>query len=106
MVLRVTVYGWAIPEDRFRGKGSGTFVDMVYLLDDSITYEEVFGIIEGSGFTMQPMRYQGQVVHDKVTIEEITVGMERVEQPPQEQPQGTIIRNEPPDRRNEGEGAI
>lgn len=76
MVLKITVYGWAIPDDRFRGPGSGTFVDLTYFLDDSITVGEILNYINGSGYKFVPYRYQGQVVQDKVSIEEVTIGIE------------------------------
>lgn len=81
MTYRVTVYGWAIPDDRFRGPGSGTFVDLTYFVDDSVTIGEILNMINQSGFKFIPFRYQGQVVQDKVTIDEIDVGFEPIEEP-------------------------
>lgn len=93
MVLRVTVYGWAIPDDRFRGPGSGTFVDLTYFVDESVSVREILDIINMSGFKFIPFRYQGRVVQDKVTIDEMDIGIEPVEEPittlsPQELYQG------------------
>lgn len=80
MVFKITVYGWAIPEpDRFRGPGSGTFVDLTYFCDDSLSVGEILNHINQSGFKFVPYRYQGQVVQDKVTIEEINIGVEPVQ---------------------------
>lgn len=74
-----------IPSDRWRGPGSGTFVDMVYLLDDHITVAEIWDIVTQSGFTPIPYRYpkghplQGKVVQDKFTVEEINIGVEPIQ---------------------------
>jgi hypothetical protein len=81
MTLKITLYGWAVPEDRFRGPGSGTFVDMTYFLDDSITVGDILNVINQSGFKFIPLRYQGQVVQDKVSIEEFDIGAEPVNEP-------------------------
>lgn len=88
MVLRVTVYGWGIPDDRLRGPGSGTFVDLTYFVDEDVTVGEILNAINQSGFKFIPFRYQGQVVQDKVTIEEINIGIEPIEQPPEVTPDG------------------
>lgn len=78
MVQRITIYGYAIPEDRFRGPGSGTFVDLTYLVDDSVTVGEILNYINQTGFKFVPYRFQGQVVQDKVTVEEVSIGIEPV----------------------------
>jgi hypothetical protein len=78
MVQRITIYGYVIPEDRFRGPGSGTMVDLVYHVDDSVTVGEILNYINQSGFKMVPLRYRGSVVQDKVTIEDLNIGIEPV----------------------------
>jgi hypothetical protein len=82
-MLRVVIYGWAIPDDKFRGPGSGTFVDLVYFVDEGISVREILDAINMSGFKFVPFRYQGQVVQDKVSIDEIDIGIEPVEEPVQ-----------------------
>jgi hypothetical protein len=92
MILQIVVYGWAIPFDRFRGKGSGTFVDMTYHLEVpspeyAPTVGQILDYINGpAGFNFQPLRYKGQVVQDKVTISELSIGIEPMPEPPQEPP--------------------
>jgi hypothetical protein len=84
-MLRVTIYGWAIPEDRLRGPGSGTFVDLVYFVDDSISVGDILDVIRSNGFKFIPVRYPashplaGQVMADKVTIDEMTIGTEEID---------------------------
>jgi hypothetical protein len=72
-----------IPSDKFRGPGSGTFTDLTYFVDDSITVGEILNAINQAGFKMVPFRYQGQIVADKVSIDEIDIGIEPVEEPVQ-----------------------
>ena len=82
MILQICIYGWAIPEDRFRGRGSGTFVDLTYHLEvPGPEYAPTVGSIlnyinNQAGFNFQPLRYHGGVVQDKVTISELNVGIE------------------------------
>jgi len=86
-ILQIVVYGWAIPSDRFQGKGSGTFVDMTYHLEVpgpeyAPTVRQILDYINGpAGFDFQPLRYKGQVVQDKVTISEISIGIEPMPEP-------------------------
>jgi hypothetical protein len=83
MVLRITVYGIAKPND-----STYALVDMVYFLegDQYITVSDVMNAIKGYGYQFVPLRYSddhplhGQVVRDKVTIEDVTIGMEPIEQ--------------------------
>jgi hypothetical protein len=80
-VLQICVYGWAIPDDRFRGKGSGTFVDLTYHLNvpnDQYgpSVGDILNYINQNGFSFVPLRHNGSVVQDKVTISEVTIGIE------------------------------
>ncbi len=78
MVQRVVIYGWAIPKDRVRGKGSGTLVDLVYYVSDDVSVSEVLSLIHRLDMDFQPMRNKaGEVVQDKVQIYDISVGVER-----------------------------
>jgi hypothetical protein len=85
MVQRIVIYGWAVPEDRFGNKGSGSLVDLTYFVDDdNVTVQDIFGIIEGAGYHIRPKRIGGRyspVEQDKVTVENwdahLTVGIER-----------------------------
>jgi hypothetical protein len=87
MVKRITIYGWAIPTDRFGQKGSGSLVDLVYFVDDdNVTVQDIFGIIEGAGYNIRPKHIGGRyspVEQDKVQVEDwnphirnVTVGIE------------------------------
>jgi hypothetical protein len=89
VILQICVYGWAIPEDRFKGRGSGTFVDLTYHLQvpDLQSGPSVRDILDyinyQAGFSFQPLKYNGQVVQDKVTISELSIGIEPL---PEKQP--------------------
>jgi len=77
MVMKITLYGYAVPDDRFRGRGSGTLIDLTYFVDDSITPGDILDIINMNGYKFVAVRdAMGQPIMDRVTIEEFTVGME------------------------------
>lgn len=74
MVKRVTIYGWAVPQDRVRGPGSGSLIDLVYFVDDEVSVSDVIGIIQHAGYKIIPKRLGNRrdapVESDKVQIEE------------------------------------
>lgn len=82
MVKRITIYGWAVPTDRFRGPGSGTFIELIYFLDDYIDVGSILSTIESAGYGFFAKRYPkyhplgGRPERDRVTIEDITIGVE------------------------------
>lgn len=86
MINRITIYGWVVPVDRFRGAGSGTLVDLVYFVDDTVTVSEIISLIRTAGYKLIPKRVDNRrynpVEQDKVTVEDwsdhIIVGAERV----------------------------
>jgi len=91
MVKRITIYGWLLKPDPIYGKGSGTLVDFVYFVDDDVSIQDIFQIIErGAGCRIIPKRIENRrnapVEQDKVTIEDwdshITVGSERITESP------------------------
>jgi hypothetical protein len=100
MALRIVVYGWAIPEDRFLGPGSGTFVDLTYFVDDDVTVGEILDMINMNGFKFVPLRYpeghprQGDVIQDKVSIDELDIGIEPMPDYEDEQPIQTLTTEE------------
>jgi hypothetical protein len=85
MVKRIVIYGWAVPENRFGVKGSGSLVDLTYFVDDDrVTVQDIFGIIESAGYHIRPKRIGGKyspVEQDKVQVEDwnahIKVGIEQ-----------------------------
>ena len=89
MVKRITIYGWLLPQpDPIYGKGSGTLVDLVYFVDDDISIQDIFQIIErGAGCRIIPKRVGNRrgapVEQDKVIVEDwdshITVGSQRIQ---------------------------
>jgi hypothetical protein len=76
MVQRITIYGWAIPQNSIRGKGSGTLIDLTYLVDGDVTVEQVLNVINGAGCTFIAKKNTGTriVERDRVDIQEIRVG--------------------------------
>ena len=83
MVYRVVVYGWAIPEDRFQGKGSGTLVDLTYYCYDPIGVSDIFSAIEASGFHLIAKRIDNiksnPVEMDRVNVDEIKIGIDQIQ---------------------------
>ncbi len=76
MLQRITIYGWAIPQDAIRGTGSGTLIDLTYLVDGDITVEEVLNVINGAGckFIVKRNSFTRAPEQDRVDIQEIRVG--------------------------------
>jgi hypothetical protein len=87
-MLRISVYGYAVRDD-WRGQGDYALVDLTYFLDDNsgIRYEDILDMIKYSGMHFVPERYPkghplaGEVVRDKVIIEEMNIGVEPIEEP-------------------------
>jgi hypothetical protein len=77
-MYRVVIYGYAIPTDHFMGKGSGTLVDMTYFTDEPVYVHEIFNRLEQEGFFMIAKKSFGSVVQDRITVEEINIGIDQV----------------------------
>lgn len=78
---RIVIYGWAIPQDPYRGQGSGTLIDLTYLVDDdSITVEEILNTINRAGckFIVKRNNFTRAPEADRVDIQNINVGMTNV----------------------------
>lgn len=90
MVKRIVIYGWIIPQDKIRGAGSGSLVDLVYFVDDDVSVSDVFNIISHAGYKIIPKRFNNRrdspVESDKVQVEDwdnhitrnVTVGSEQM----------------------------
>lgn len=84
MVNRVTIYGWVINHDPTRGWGSGTLVDLVYFVEDSVSVEDVFRIVRAAGYKIISKKIEGTKIHekDRITVEDwndhIKIGTERM----------------------------
>ena len=78
-MYRIVIYGYAIPFDRFQGKGSGTLVDMTYYSTEPISVSEILQAIEGADYQMIVKRgIDNRVIQDRVTIDEINIGIDEV----------------------------
>lgn len=77
---RITIYGWAIPQNSLRGAGSGTLIDLTYLVDGDVSVEEVLNTINGAGckFIVKRSAYTKAPEQDRVDIQEIRVGSQYV----------------------------
>lgn len=77
---RIVIYGWAIPRDQYRGQGSGTLIDLTYLVDDEVSVEEVLTTIERAGckFIVKRNNFTRAPEADRVDIQNINVGMTNV----------------------------
>ena len=78
---RIVIYGWAVPTDPYRGAGSGTLIDLTYLVDDdSITVEEILSTINRAGckFIVKRNSFTRAPEADRVDIQNINVGMTNV----------------------------
>lgn len=76
MLQRITIYGWAIPQDSIRGTGSGTLIDLTYLVEGDVSVEEVLNAINGAGckFIVKRNSFTRAPEQDRVDIQEIRVG--------------------------------
>lgn len=77
---RITIYGWAIPQDSLRGTGSGTLIDLTYLVDGDVSVEEVLNAINEAGckFIVKRNVFTKAPEQDRVDIQEIRVGSQYV----------------------------
>jgi hypothetical protein len=78
---RITIYGWAIPTSAYQGAGSGTLVDLTYLVDsDDITVEDILNTINGAGckFIVKRNPFTRAPEQDRVDIQNIKVGSQFV----------------------------
>jgi hypothetical protein len=77
---RITIYGWAIPQDSLRGTGSGTLIDLTYLVDGDVSVEEVLNAINGAGckFIVKRNVFTKAPEQDRVDIQEIRVGSQYI----------------------------
>lgn len=76
MLQRITIYGWAIPQNSIRGQGSGTLIDLTYLVDGDVSVEQVLNVINGAGCKFIAKKRTGTRTpeRDRVDIQEIRVG--------------------------------
>jgi hypothetical protein len=81
MVYRVVIYGWAIPEDRFLGKGSGTLVDLTYFCYEPVDVADLFNVIENSGFKIFAKHIDNiknnPVEMDRISVDEMKIGVDQ-----------------------------
>lgn len=77
---RIVIYGWAIPRDQYRGTGSGTLIDLTYLVSEDVSVEEVLRTIEQAGckFIVKRNNFTRAPEADRVDIQNINVGMTNV----------------------------
>ena len=77
---RIVIYGYAIPQDPYRGQGSGTLIDLTYLVDEDVTVEEVLNTINRAGckFIVKRNAFTRAPEADRVDIQHINVGMTNV----------------------------
>lgn len=77
---RITIYGWAVPQDSIRGTGSGTLIDLTYLVDGDVSVEEVLNTINRAGckFIVKRNSFTRAPERDRVDIQEIRVGSQYV----------------------------
>ena len=88
-IKRITIYGWVVPYDRYRGKGSGSLVDLVYFVEvpedvsNNDIMLDIFSLIESNGYFINPKHIAGRntpVERDKVVVEDwdqyVSVGVE------------------------------
>lgn len=72
---RITIYGWAIPQDPIRGQGSGTLVDLTYIVDGDVSVEDVLNVINGAGCKFIVKRNAARAPEqDRVDIQNLRVG--------------------------------
>jgi len=74
---RIVIYGWAIPTDPYRGAGSGTLIDLTYIVDGDVTVEEILNVINGAGckFIVKRNPLTKAPEADRVDIHDINVGV-------------------------------
>ena len=81
MVYRVVLYGWAIPEDKFQGKGSGTLIDITYFCYDPVSIPELYDVIESSGFHLVAKHIDNirnnPVEMDRISVDELKIGIDQ-----------------------------
>jgi len=91
LVKRIVIYGYAVPNDRIRGPGSGVLIDLTYFVDDDVRVEDVFNIIQNAGCKLVAKyvdndKSKGREVPNRVDIEDwedhirssVTVGSEQI----------------------------
>jgi hypothetical protein len=77
---RIVIYGYAVPQDPYRGQGSGTLIDLTYLVDEDVTVEEILNTINRAGckFIVKRNPFTRAPEADRVDIQHINVGMTNV----------------------------
>lgn len=81
MVYRVVVYGFAIPDDKFLGKGSGVLVDLTYFCHEPVDVADLFNVIEGAGFHIFAKHIDNiktnPVEMNRISVDEIKIGVDQ-----------------------------